>query len=70
MNWHLDDDHVLSSGPASDVVVGEDIAWDVHSKQGVFFFPRPNLCQKGVHSVCCTVTFVPKEGELNFKFNL
>lgn len=70
MDFYLDEEHVLSSGPVSPVVPGDKIDWDIHSKQGVFFFPNPQLCQKGISSVECQATLKPKEGEFAFDFRL
>ena len=69
MEWYLDEDMVISGGPTESVKIGHDIVWDVHSKQGVSFFPHISNCcfsaEKTVHS---EVIFDPNEGDLRFKF--
>ncbi len=70
MVWKFDGDVIVSGGPASPVVVGETIDWDVHSKQGVMFFKNPELCQKGLDRIEGRVTFKPSEGDIVFDFPL
>ena len=70
MDFFLDKDHVLSSGPVSDVQPGSRIDWDVHSKQGVFFFPQVQQEQRSQKNVQAKVTLRPKEGEFKFDFCL
>ena len=41
VDWVLDDEISVSGGPVAPVVVGENINWDINSKQGVFFFQIP-----------------------------
>jgi hypothetical protein len=76
MEWRLHDDdddvgNVVSGGPVDPVVIGQQIEWDVHSKQGVHFFKKTkneNEKEKRVKSVQCQVIFKPEEGDFDFKF--
>jgi len=79
MDWDLSEDISISTGPTKDVRVGEDIVWDVHSKQGVHLFPKHrnvftgNLEPKNSStnsSVNCKVAFDAHEGELFFDFSI
>lgn len=38
LDWILDLESVISTGPTSDVVPGKRISWDFHTRQGVFLF--------------------------------
>jgi hypothetical protein len=76
MEWRLHDDddddvgNVVSGGPVDPVVIGQQIEWDVHSKQGVHFFKKTkNEKEKRVKSVQCQVIFKPEEGDFDFKFH-
>jgi len=67
MDWDLDQDgtNVLSGGPVQGVNLGHKIVWDMDSKQGVHFFKPTENCSKIIYNI----TFVPSEGDFNFKFN-
>ena len=69
MVWNLDGvNSVSSGGPVSKVKVGENVDWDVHSKQGVMFFKEPRGEAKIVSKIRGTATFKPKEGDVVFHF--
>ena len=67
MDWYLDEDTVVSDGPTEQIVVGNDITWTKHSKQGVFLLSHLNNssidCIKDIH---LNIIFDPKEGDLKF----
>ena len=70
MVWNLDGvNSVTSGGPVSKVKVGENVDWDVHSKQGVMFFKKPREGgEKMVSKIRGSATFKPKEGDVVFHF--
>jgi len=41
VDWVLNDEVSVSGGPSAPVIVGENVQWDINSKQGVYFFPTP-----------------------------
>ena len=59
--------HCAPGGPVNKVKVGENVDWDVHSKQGVMFFKKPEG-QKIINKITGTATFKPKEGDVVFEF--
>ena len=38
MDWHLDENTIISDGPSAPIKIGHDISWYTHAKQGVFLF--------------------------------
>ena len=72
MEWYLDEETSVTDGPVSKITVGDNIEWDIHSKQGVFFFPQQFLLdnyaleEKG--EICCEVVFNSQEGDIKFSF--
>ena len=67
MDWHLtsDPEDIVSGGPRTQVVAGAQIEWDLHSRQGVHFFPGDRRC---VASASVDVVFKPEEGDFEFRF--
>ena len=69
MVWNLDGVNSISSGgPVSEVKVGENVDWDVHSKQGVMFFKKPKGERRIMTKIRGAATFKPKEGDVIFQF--
>ena len=71
MDWHLtsDPEDIVSGGPRSQVIVGDQIEWDLHSRQGVHFFQGDHLGpRRRVRSVEVDVVFKPEEGDFVFHF--
>jgi len=75
MDWHLDDDVTISTGPVETVSFGTDVSWDVHSKQGVHLFPKhrnhiqsSQISPKAV--VKANLTFDAAEGDILFDFTV
>ena len=71
MDWHLTDDpeDVLSSGPCEPVVIGRNVTWDLHSRQGVYFFKsEERTFFENAKSIFSKILFKPEEGDLEFKF--
>ena len=64
MEWSLDEEHVLSGGPTQTVRVGQQVCWDMDSKQGVHFLKQTTDCSK----LKFNIEFHPSEGDFIFKF--
>jgi len=64
-DWELVPGLTLSSGPVSDIVVGEKIDWSMDHKQGVHFI-KPQ--DKKTPKVMYHITFDPTEGDFIFDF--
>lgn len=67
VDWVLDEDAqiVISTGPTAEVQIGQQVDWDLHSRQGVYLFPDtiphvPNLK--------FTAVFYPTSGNITFDF--
>lgn len=41
IDWQLDEDVTISGGPTAPVTLGQNVQWDVHSKQAVYFMKNP-----------------------------
>ena len=65
MEWQLDAETCVSSGPMAEVVVGQLVSWDMDSKQGVHLLPSP----RSASCLSYTATFVPSEGDFSFQFS-
>lgn len=69
MDWHLDDEIVVSTGPIKEVVEGERISWDFHTRQGVHLLQDiKKVTSKD--SLTSSFKFDPKEGTMQFYFEL
>ena len=64
MDWTLDEEHVLSGGPVQAVQVGQEVHWDMDSKQGVHFLQPTSDCSK----IKFNIKFLPSEGDFVFRF--
>ena len=70
MVWHLNEDgDSLCTGPVEEIQIGQDVQWDLHSKQGVHFFP-PEKQSGRISNVAVKVAFQPSDGEIEFTFDL
>jgi len=70
VDWLLDEETSVSGGPTAPVVVGEDIQWDVHSKQGVYFFQTPVDVADSKRALHYQVNVTPGTYELKFGFSV
>lgn len=43
IDWQLDEATVISGGPTAPVTLGQNVQWDMHSKQAVYFIKDPLL---------------------------
>ncbi|XP_063244935.1 protein arginine N-methyltransferase 7 isoform X2 [Bacillus rossius redtenbacheri] len=70
-DWDLDGNpkHVISTGPITPPDPGSFVAWDMHTRQGVYFFPRHHLVHCSAF-LAFHVSFRPLEGDLNFGFQV
>jgi hypothetical protein len=71
VNWDLDGnpEHAISTGPRGTVQVNGKITWDMHTRQGVYFFQTHRL----VDSACTfvyKVQFRPHDGDVQFHFDV
>ena len=64
MEWSLDEENVLSGGPTKTVRVGQQVCWDMDSKQGVHFLKQTTDCSQ----LKFNIEFHPSEGDFIFKF--
>lgn len=69
-DWDLDGNGcVISTGPNASLEIGQNISWDMHSRQGVYFLPKNfkiDTKSLATYSVC----FNPSIGELKFTFQI
>lgn len=67
IDWHLDENTVISDGPIEPIFIGDDINWYMHSKQGVFLISH--LASPPYNSndeIEFDVMFDPSEGDIKF----
>ncbi len=67
MNWHLTDSEIICTGPKAEVSIGDDVKWDMHSKQGVHLFMNDDA-QRSKRSIKCQTKFNTNEAQMEFKF--
>lgn len=65
MEWYLNDEIKVNTGPSKPVEVGKNVEWNMHCKQGVHFFVEKSEKTK-IKQVEVAVEF--KDGEMNFNF--
>ena len=69
VDWHLDDDIIISSGPTEEIIPGARIAWDPYTRQGVHLLQDiTEVTNKNVF--LSSFKFDPKEGDMQFYFEL
>jgi hypothetical protein len=71
VNWDLDGnpEHAISTGPRGTVQINGKMTWDMHTRQGVYFFQTHRL----VDSACTflyRVQFRPQDGDVQFNFDV
>lgn len=69
MDFHLDLDTVVSTGPQEEVIPGTRVVWDQHTRQGVYFL----LPEEPVISGCALrykAVFSPTTGDIVFNFSI
>ncbi|XP_033210575.1 protein arginine N-methyltransferase 7 isoform X2 [Belonocnema kinseyi] len=67
MDWKLDEDISICSGPLQPVQAGASVIWDPYTKQGVYLLESAKRI-KSVDKLCWTFDFTPKEGLMKFDF--
>lgn len=69
VDWHLDDENIVTCGPIAPIEINEFIKWDIHTRQGVCITQKSVPVDKGNviigHSNCNILN-----GEISFQFNL
>ena len=69
VDWHLDRDITVSSGPAVEIEPGKRISWDPFTRQGVHLFR--NIRNVSRHdSLSWSFNFVPQHGDMKFDFHI
>jgi len=66
MDWQLDKETTVSSGPRTKVLSGSKVRWEPDSKQGVHLLPAP----KSAASLSYMAVFDPEEGDFTFTFKV
>ncbi|CAK9803941.1 Protein arginine N-methyltransferase 7 [Anthophora plagiata] len=69
VDWHLDSEITISSGPTAEVQPGKRISWDRFTRQGVHLFKDiARVTQRSV--VSYSFNFVPQHGNVKFDFHI
>ncbi|KAJ8670527.1 hypothetical protein QAD02_001786 [Eretmocerus hayati] len=69
VDWHLDDEICVSSGPVEEIVPGSRVSWDWYSRQGVHLLS--NITQVSNKNVVVSAfAFNAREGLFEFSFNV
>jgi len=66
MDWQLDEETTVSSGPRTKVLSGSKVCWEPDSKQGVHLLPAP----QSAASLSYSAVFDPEEGDFSFTFKV
>jgi len=73
MDFHLDNTNTIATGLVKPPMIGQNLQWDIHTKQAVHLFKKPIRIEEGESQnwrLKHRVVFKPKSGELDFKFEL
>lgn len=71
MDWNLDSDVTVATGPIEKVAVDEKISWDPYTRQGVYFFGKDaRTVVDGKTTVKFVVKFDPETGSFAFDFQI
>ena len=70
VDWDLDGNpkHVISTGPRETPEINEQVKWDMHTRQGVFFFPTHKSVDV-TSNFYYKVNFSPHNGDIQFHFD-
>ncbi|KAG7187839.1 hypothetical protein KM043_016875 [Ampulex compressa] len=69
VDWQLDMDITVSSGPTNEILPGERISWDRFTRQGVHLFRDiSNVTQED--ALFYSFSFVPEHGNIDFDFSI
>ncbi|XP_076657785.1 arginine methyltransferase 7 isoform X2 [Halictus rubicundus] len=69
VDWHLNSDITVSSGPKKEIQSGKRILWDPFTRQGVHLFRDiTDVTQQSV--LQWSFDFVPQHGNIKFDFNI
>lgn len=71
MDWQLDENTKISGGPTGPVTLSQNVQWDVHSKQAVYFIKKP-ACLSGSSEKVLNyqISLVPETYELKLHFSI
>ncbi|XP_066587278.1 protein arginine N-methyltransferase 7 [Prorops nasuta] len=69
IDWHLNKDITVTSGPIEEIVPGFRISWDPYTRQGVHLFKNILNVTNESH-VSWSFNFVPQHGTMEFEFNI
>ncbi|XP_021926754.1 protein arginine N-methyltransferase 7 isoform X2 [Zootermopsis nevadensis] len=71
VDWDLDGNlkHAISTGPRQTVQINKKVAWDMHTRQGVYFFQTHKLVDTA-SNFYYKVQFRPLEGHVHFHFDI
>ncbi|KAL7641061.1 UNVERIFIED_CONTAM: hypothetical protein RMT77_008198 [Armadillidium vulgare] len=69
-DWHFPEG-VLSTGTTRPVSLGEQVHWDMNTRQGVYLFKKHHVLNESTKTgVVCDTSFSPCSGNWNFKFDV
>ncbi|XP_058792980.1 protein arginine N-methyltransferase 7 [Phymastichus coffea] len=69
IDWHLDDDITITSGPVLEVIPGSRVSWDLYTRQGVHL-PYKITQVTNQNLLIHKFDFDPREGTVQFQFEL
>lgn len=69
IDWKLDDDVIISSGPQESIKSGAQVIWDPHTKQGVHLL-KTIKSVKSKDTLSWSFDFKPNEGLMKFEFHV
>ncbi|XP_069687860.1 protein arginine N-methyltransferase 7-like isoform X2 [Periplaneta americana] len=71
VNWDLDGNpkHTISTGPIGTVEINKKVTWDMHTRQGVYFFQSHKSVDE-TSNFFYEVQFRPQDGDVQFQFDV
>lgn len=71
IDWQLDEKSTISGGPTAPVTPSQNIQWDVHSKQAVYFIKQPiSLSDSSEKALNYQISFSPDTYEMKLNFSV
>lgn len=69
VDWDLDSEITVSSGPTAKIQPGKRISWDPFTRQGVHLFRDiTNVTQQNM--LLWSFNFIPQHGNIKFEFRV
>lgn len=70
MDFVLDEENIVTTGPTETIVPGEYVTWDCYSRQGVYLFGGRSYNDIGTKELTWCFDIDPSCGSVSYKFEV